>query len=85
MTDTSHRVTELYIASPYWETRWLLLAVSPQVGLINPDIIHFRGQRSRSLPLVNSSGPQRERGQAAAGGLRKHQRFAPSQGIPSAY
>ncbi|RMC05878.1 hypothetical protein DUI87_17421 [Hirundo rustica rustica] len=34
---------------------WLLLAVSPQVGLINPDIIHFHGQRSHPLLLVNRS------------------------------
>lgn len=55
VTDVSHRVTALYIASPCQPVEWLLLAVSPQVGLINPDIIHFHGQRSHSLLLVNSS------------------------------
>lgn len=65
MIALSHRVTELYIASPYRPMEWLLLAVSPQVGLINPDIIHFHGQRSHSLLLVNRSSLG-----ASAGGRR---------------
>lgn len=68
MTDMSHSVMQLNIASPYRVTQWLLLAVSPQVGLINPDIIHFHGRSSHSLLLVTRGRSQGERGREQRGG-----------------